>query len=56
MRLNLSKEDTQRLIKLLVRGGAEVTTNTLDKAIDITVKDAYKNRTYIATLQEEAGK
>lgn len=53
MRLHLSKEDTNELIKLLKKGGAEVFTTKLDTAIDIVVKDAYKNRTYLATLQEE---
>lgn len=53
MRLHLSKEDTNELIKLIVRGGGEVETNKMDGAIDIVVKDAYKNRTYLATLQGE---
>lgn len=52
MRLHLSKEDTDELIKLIVRGGAEVKTTEMDGAVDIVAKDAYKNRTYLATLQE----
>lgn len=51
MRLHLSKEDTNELIKLIVRGGGKVKTVEMNGAIDIVVEDAYKNRTYLATLQ-----
>ena len=53
MRLHLSKEDTNELIKLIVRGGGEVVATELTSGIDIAVKDIYKNRTFIKTLQEE---